>query len=81
MLVLSRNPGEWIEVTHRSGDVLRIYLDSIQVRGPGHGDRRANLGFEDKARNFEIMRVRATPTIGFVSERPVPDPAPGDGQG
>jgi hypothetical protein len=80
MLLLSRHPGEWIEVTHRSGDVLRIYLSSVYVHGPHARARGADLGFEDAARNFEIARVRPIQIVGFLPERPVLDPPTGDGR-
>jgi hypothetical protein len=52
MLVLKRKEGQWVEVTHRSGDVLRIRACNIQGANPGH----VNLAFDDDARNFEIER-------------------------
>lgn len=51
MLVLKRREGQWIEITHRSGDVLRFRVYDI-YEGPG----RVNLAFDDPARNFEIER-------------------------
>lgn len=52
MLVLKRKEGQWVEVTHRSGDVLRIRVCKIEGGMPGH----LNLAFDDDARNFEIER-------------------------
>lgn len=53
MLVLKRKEGQWLEITHsRSGDVLRLRLYDIQSTAPA----RANLAFDDAARNFEIQR-------------------------
>lgn len=52
MLVLKRREGQWIEVTHRSGDVLRFRVYDIQ----GHGEPHVNLAFDDAARNFGIER-------------------------
>lgn len=52
MLVLKRKEGQWVEVTHRSGDVLRIRVCQIDPGRPGH----LNLVFEDNPRNFEIER-------------------------
>jgi sRNA-binding carbon storage regulator CsrA len=49
VLVLKRKEGEWIEITHSSGDLLRI-----RVYGITNG--RANLAFDDNARNFKIER-------------------------
>lgn len=52
MLVLKRKEGQWVEVTHRSGDVLRIRVCKIESGAPGH----LNLAFDDEPRNFEIER-------------------------
>jgi hypothetical protein len=53
MLVLKRKEGQWIEITHaRTGDVLRIRLYDVCGGLPG----RANLAFDDPARNFAIER-------------------------
>ena len=52
MLVLKRKEGQWVEVTHRSGDVLRIRVCKIEGGTPGH----LNLAFDDDARHFEIER-------------------------
>ncbi len=52
MLVLKRKEGQWVEVTHRSGDVLRVRVCKIEAGSPGH----LNLAFDDDARHFEIER-------------------------
>ncbi len=52
MLVLKRKDGQWIEVTHRSGDILRFRVYDICGDAPG----RANLAFDDADRNFSIQR-------------------------
>lgn len=53
MLVLKRKEGQWVEITHSSsGDQLRIRLYDLCG---GHSGR-ANLAFDDPARNFEIQR-------------------------
>ena len=52
MLVLKRKEGQRVDVTHRSGDVLRIRVCQIESGHPGH----LNLAFDDDARNFEIER-------------------------
>ncbi len=52
MLVLKRKEGEWVDVVHRSGDVLRIRLYGIKGRQPG----RANLAFDDPEHHFDIQR-------------------------
>ena len=41
-----------MEITHRSGDMIRIRVCKIEPGQPGH----LNLAFEDDARNFEIER-------------------------
>lgn len=52
MLVLKRKEGQWVDVTHRSGDVLRIRVCRIEPGMPG----QLNLAFDDDARHFEIER-------------------------
>jgi hypothetical protein len=49
LLVLSRREGQWVEITHRSGDVLRICVSGTR---PG----AANLAFQDDQRFFSIQR-------------------------
>ncbi len=52
MLVLKRKEGQWVEVTHHSGDTIRIRVCKIEAGYPAH----LNLAFDDDARNFEIER-------------------------
>ena len=52
MLVLDRKEGQWVEVTHKSGDVLRVRVCQIEGGDPG----RLKLAFDDDARNFSIER-------------------------
>lgn len=52
MLVLKRKEGQWIEVIHRSGDVMRVRVYNIRVNSTGQAD----LAFDDPVRNFEIRR-------------------------
>lgn len=52
MLVLKRKEGQWVDIVHKSGDVLRIRVYDICGKMPA----RANLAFDDPARNFEIQR-------------------------
>lgn len=52
MLVLKRKEGQWIEVYHHTGDLLRIRVYNIRERTPGHVD----LAFDDDARHFTIQR-------------------------
>jgi hypothetical protein len=67
MLVLKRKEGQWIEIIHRSGDVIRLRVYDIQsVSGT---PSRANLAFDDSARNFEIRRPERRLTA------PAPTPA------
>ncbi len=72
MLVLKRNEGQWIEVRHRSGDLLRIKVTRIRQEG---SRGVLNLAFEDQPRHFEIRREEnpkreIVPLAGF---RGVPD--------
>lgn len=64
MLVLKRKEGQWIDVTHKSGDVIRIRVYGISDEAPG----RVNLAFDDDARNFDIQRpervLRQAPATG-----------------
>jgi hypothetical protein len=52
MLILRRKEGEWVNITHTSGDRLRIRVYNIRARYPGQVD----VAFEDECRNFEIQR-------------------------
>src|SRR5436305_15246277 len=52
MLVLKRKEGQWVEVTHKNGDKLRIRVFRIREGFPSQLD----LAFDDDARNFEIQR-------------------------
>ncbi len=52
MLVLRRKDGQWIEVTHRSGDILRFRVYEIS----GESQGRVNLAFDDVDHNFAIQR-------------------------
>jgi hypothetical protein len=61
MLVLKRKEGQWVEITHRSGDVLRIRVNGITAE-PGRPGR-VNQVFDDDARNFEIRRPERKPLI------------------
>lgn len=65
MLVLKRKEGQWVEVTHRSGDLLRIRVCQIESGQPGH----LNLAFDDSARHFAIERPER-------KRRPAPDVNP-----
>jgi uncharacterized protein Veg len=52
MLVLKRKEGQWVEITHKNGDKLRIRVYRIREGYPSQLD----LAFDDEARNFEIQR-------------------------
>lgn len=52
MLVLRRRDGQWVEVTHRTGDVLRIRVYSRGGDQPGE----TNLAFDDPDHHFSIQR-------------------------
>lgn len=54
MLVLMRKEGEYVEITHTSGDVLRVHVRDIRGDSPGRG--RLNLAFDDEPHNFAIRR-------------------------
>ncbi len=70
MLVLRRREGQWIEMRHSSGDVIRFRVYNINGGPPG----QINLAFDDAERKFEIhrperIRVRAehrTPPVPHV---------------
>lgn len=49
MLVLKRKEGEWVDVKHKSGDLVRVRVCHIR---PGLVD----LVFDDSPRNFDIQR-------------------------
>jgi hypothetical protein len=69
MLVLRRSEGQWVEITHESGDTLRIRVYNIRSRSPGQLD----LAFDDASRHFKIERVerpgaaapRVSPSLSF----------------
>lgn len=86
MLVLKRREGQWLEVTHRSGDVLRMRFYRIEGGPPG----RLDIAFDDAPRHFEIHRPervkrqpwhppqRTTPsvTLNVPPEALGPEPRP-----
>lgn len=59
MLILRRKEGQWVEVTHRSGDTIRIRVYNIRTRYPGQLD----LAFDDDAHNFAVQRPERSPQI------------------
>lgn len=52
MLVLKRREGQWVELTHHSGDTIRIRVGRVDLGHPSS----VNLTFDDTPRNFEIER-------------------------
>lgn len=70
MLVLKRRDGQWIDITHKSGDVLRLRVYNVRRENDRVG--QVNLAFEDDARNFDIQRPER-----FARQLPAPavDPA------
>ncbi|MFO0949858.1 MAG: hypothetical protein U0835_01640 [Isosphaeraceae bacterium] len=68
MLILRRKEGQWLEIRHRSGDVIRVRVCNIRARFPGQLD----LALDDPAHNFEIHRPERAPR----PEAPAPAPAP-----
>ena len=45
MLILRRKEGQWVEITHRSGDTIRLRVYNIRSRYPGQLD----IAFDDDA--------------------------------
>ncbi len=70
MLVLRRKEGQWIEVSHRSGDVLRFRVYDICGESPG----RVSLAFDDAARNFSIQRPERVLRGPHFAPEPAPIP-------
>jgi hypothetical protein len=67
MLILRRKEGQWVEITHRSGDVIRVGICNVRTRYPGQVD----MVLDDDARNFIIQR----PERAARAPVPVPDGA------
>ena len=72
MLVLKRKEGQWIDITHRSGDTLRIRVYNIRSGYPAQLD----LAFDDDARHFEIQRPGRKPLPLMSDPVSVPDRGP-----
>jgi uncharacterized protein Veg len=64
MLVLKRKEGQWVEITHKNGDKLRIRVYRIREGYPSQLD----LAFDDDDRNFEIQRPERKSRPADVSE-------------
>ncbi len=69
MLVLKRKEGQWIDITHKSGDVLRFRVYNLCSEFPG----RVDLAFDDAERNFEIQRPERL--LRKAATAPAPAPA------
>lgn len=52
MLILRRKEGQWVEITHRSGDTIRVRVCNMRARS----GRQLDLAFEDDLHNFAIER-------------------------
>ena len=48
MLILRRKEGQWVEITHKSGDTIRLRVYNIRTRYPGQLD----LAFDDDDAQF-----------------------------
>jgi hypothetical protein len=77
MLVQKRYEGQWLELTHRSGDVIRILARDIRGRAPGE-PARVDLVCDDPARNFEIRRPEARRRAEAAAAAADDLPDPGD---
>ena len=63
MLILRRKEGQWVEITHKSGDVIRVRVCNIRTRYPGQLD----LAFDDDARHFSIQRPERGSLVADVA--------------
>ena len=59
MLVLRRSEGQWVEVRHRSGDVLRIRVYAIDTTRGG----KVQMALDDEPRHFAIERPERVRTV------------------
>ncbi|CAN5602836.1 hypothetical protein BH23PLA1_BH23PLA1_14310 [soil metagenome] len=64
MLVLKRKEGQWVELHHHSGDLLRFRVYGICSGNPGF----LNIAFDDDDRNFEIRRPERRPKVEPMTE-------------
>lgn len=69
MLILRRKEGQWVEITHRSGDVIRVRVCNIRTRYPGQID----LVLDDDAHNFLIQRPERAPRAALPEPVPLAD--------
>lgn len=77
MLTLRREEGQWVELTHSSGDVLRVQTRNVRPNYPGMLD----LVFDDPDRRFRIERQDparlAKVAAAKAAQAPAPTPVPG----
>ena len=71
MLILRRKEGQWVELTHRSGESIRFRVYNIRASYPGQLD----IAFDDPTKNFTIQRperqlAAETSTSTAASETP-----------
>ncbi len=64
MLILRRKEGQWVEITHRSGDTIRVRVCNVRARNAGQID----LAFDDEARNFTVQRPERAGRLDTVPE-------------
>ena len=67
MLILRRKEGQWVEITHKSGDVIRVRVYNIRARYPGQLD----LAFDDDDRNFAIQRPERTGRVDEMASQEI----------
>lgn len=60
MLVLKRREGQWVNIVHTSGDVIRIRLYEIKENDKLQLGPSVCLAFDDPDRNFDIQRPERT---------------------
>ena len=68
MLILRRKEGQWVELTHRSGETIRIRVYNIRSSYPGQLD----VAFDDPDRNFTIQRPERGARNPLAGEEPAP---------
>ena len=59
MLILRRKPGQSVDITHGSGHTIKIHVHEVS-----RSSREVQIGFDDPARNFEILRSEKVAALG-----------------
>jgi sRNA-binding carbon storage regulator CsrA len=77
MLVLQRKEGQWVDVVHKSGDVIRIRVYGIDPESPG----RCQLAFDDAPRNFDVRRPERKLPVANCRAAMAFGPSTGAGKG